>query len=331
MKRRTQTVTMLAFAVLWPGLLVAQPGSTKPAIDLDQRVFVDLNQVPPVTLLRQLAAAVGCKLEIEGSLPESAVSLRLSNVRARTALDAACDTVGCRWRVEGQSLHVEVTAPPPALTSGQSFIEKLATPLRGEGWNIERVPLGDVLALLSKELGVQVVVDNADPSTVISVDLRGRSPNEAFSFVQRALGWNRVSLPGRTYSLSSGSGPMPLKPQVIHLTGRKDPNADTGAAAAIPQVFEKGEPGITMPRVVRDAKPQYTREALDARIKGTVVLSCVVDPGGNVTDIRIVQPLDPGLDDQAIEALRRWRFMPGLKDGKPVPVRVTMEMTFTLK
>ena len=47
----------------------------------------------------------------------------------------------------------------------------------------------------------------------------------------------------------------------------------------------------------------------------------------------VTQSLDKeyGLDTQAVEAARQWLFKPGTKDGKPVAVRVALEMTFTLK
>jgi protein TonB len=64
-----------------------------------------------------------------------------------------------------------------------------------------------------------------------------------------------------------------------------------------------------------------------------VQLECVVLPDGTVGDVRVVEPLDQtyGLDDEAISAAKQWRFKPGTKGGKPVPVVVTLEMTFTLR
>jgi TonB family protein len=53
--------------------------------------------------------------------------------------------------------------------------------------------------------------------------------------------------------------------------------------------------------------------------------------GTPASDVRIVKSLDPDLDQQAIKAVRQWRFKPGTKDGQPVPVEVNIEMTFTLR
>ena len=50
-----------------------------------------------------------------------------------------------------------------------------------------------------------------------------------------------------------------------------------------------------------------------------------------MSEVTVEKPLDPGLDRQAIAAARQWRFIPGTKDAKPAPVRITLELTFTLK
>jgi TonB family protein len=91
--------------------------------------------------------------------------------------------------------------------------------------------------------------------------------------------------------------------------------------------------GVTLPRVVREVKPQYTADAMRAKVQGTVWLECVVMPDGNVADIRIVRSLDSvfGLDQEAIKAARQWKFVPGVRDGAPVPVLITIELTFTLR
>jgi protein TonB len=85
--------------------------------------------------------------------------------------------------------------------------------------------------------------------------------------------------------------------------------------------------------VIHQVKPQYTADAMRAKIQGTVWLECVVMPDGTVGDVRVRRSLDPlfGLDQEAIAAAKRWRFKPGLVGGKPVAVAVTIELTFTLR
>jgi TonB family protein len=72
---------------------------------------------------------------------------------------------------------------------------------------------------------------------------------------------------------------------------------------------------------------------LRARIQGTVWLLVTVLANGGVGEVVVAKSLDQehGLDQQAIDATRQWTFEPGTAKGKPVPVEVTIEMTFTLK
>jgi TonB family protein len=105
----------------------------------------------------------------------------------------------------------------------------------------------------------------------------------------------------------------------------------TGAQPTEPGVFRPGN-GVTMPRLLHDVKPQYTSEAMQKRIQGMVLIECVVNTDGSVRDVKVVRSLDAlyGLDEQAIEAAKQWRFAPGTRNGQPVPVMVSLEMTFTL-
>jgi periplasmic protein TonB len=91
--------------------------------------------------------------------------------------------------------------------------------------------------------------------------------------------------------------------------------------------------GVTSPVVLREVKPQYTAEAMRAKVQGTVWLQCVVMPDGTVGNVQVTKSLDStfGLDQEAIKAAKQWRFKPGMRTGEPVPVLVTIELTFTLR
>jgi len=97
-------------------------------------------------------------------------------------------------------------------------------------------------------------------------------------------------------------------------------------------VYRPGN-GVTLPRVLHEERPQYTSDAMRAKVQGTVLLECVVRPDGSVGDVQVVRSLDPtfGLDQQAVAAARKWRFAPGTRLGEPVPVLITIELTFTLR
>lgn len=88
--------------------------------------------------------------------------------------------------------------------------------------------------------------------------------------------------------------------------------------------------GVSAPQLVFKVEPEYSEEARKAKFQGTVVLYVVVDEKGAPRDLRVVRPLGLGLDEKAIEAVTKWRFRPGYKDGKAVPVAATIEVNFRL-
>jgi periplasmic protein TonB len=104
------------------------------------------------------------------------------------------------------------------------------------------------------------------------------------------------------------------------------PGSDVGAGGG---VFAMGR-GITAPRAIYDPEPEYSDEARRVKHQGVVILSLVVDQQGRPRDIHVARSLGVGLDQKAIEAVSKWKFSPGIKDGIPVAVRVNIEVSFRL-
>lgn len=94
-------------------------------------------------------------------------------------------------------------------------------------------------------------------------------------------------------------------------------------------VFRAGG-NVSQPIVTFKLEPEYTQEAHAAKLQGAVVLAFVVDTDGWAKNIRVVQSLGMGLDEKAIEAVGKWRFMPGQKDGHPVAVMAKVQVDFRL-
>jgi protein TonB len=96
-------------------------------------------------------------------------------------------------------------------------------------------------------------------------------------------------------------------------------------------VYRPGN-GVSIPRLVKEVKPSYTPEAKAAKIQGVVAAEAVVLLDGTVGEVKVVRSLDAkyGLDEQAVKAAKQWLFEPGMKEGKPAAVRVTIELSFTL-
>jgi periplasmic protein TonB len=88
--------------------------------------------------------------------------------------------------------------------------------------------------------------------------------------------------------------------------------------------------GVSSPIPIYRVEPEYSEEARKAKFQGTVVLSIVIDERGIPTNFKVIRPLGLGLDEKAIEAVQKWRFKPGYRDGKAVAVLATVEVNFRL-
>jgi TonB family protein len=88
--------------------------------------------------------------------------------------------------------------------------------------------------------------------------------------------------------------------------------------------------GVTAPKVIYAPDPEYSREAQHAHLEGMVVLSLIVGPDGYPRDIKVTRALGKGLDEKAIEAVQKWRFLPATKGGVPVAVAINVEVEFRL-
>jgi TonB family protein len=84
------------------------------------------------------------------------------------------------------------------------------------------------------------------------------------------------------------------------------------------------------PVLLYKVDPDYSEQAKRSRYEGIVLLRLVIDENGLPRDIRVVQSLGLGLDEKAMEAVRHWRFQPGIKDGRAVSVDANVEVSFRL-
>jgi protein TonB len=97
------------------------------------------------------------------------------------------------------------------------------------------------------------------------------------------------------------------------------------------QVARPGVNGVTVPACTYCPLPEYTHQARKARIQGTVVVQALVTVDGRAENVSVTKGLAPGLDEKAIEAVKKWRFRPAQDaNGHAVAVTVPMEVTFRL-
>jgi TonB family protein len=88
--------------------------------------------------------------------------------------------------------------------------------------------------------------------------------------------------------------------------------------------------GVSPPSVIYKVEPEFTEAARKAKYQGTVLIAVIVEADGHVKDPRVVKAVGLGLDEKALEAVKQWKFKPGMKDGRAVPVYAQIEVTFRL-
>lgn len=107
---------------------------------------------------------------------------------------------------------------------------------------------------------------------------------------------------------------------------------DPERVAHLPQppivVPEHARPPV--PQVIYNPAPEFSEEARRKGVEGVVTLRLTVSESGDVTDAVVIQGAGYGLDEKALEAVRRWKFKPPLKDGQPISSTITVETAFHL-
>ena len=148
--------------------------------------------------------------------------------------------------------------------------------------------------------------------TIVAPDL----PNITASNYGDPLG--RLGIPSSGNGIGTGIG------------SGKGPGVGPGSGGGFGGGAYKIGGGVSAPVPVFRPEPEYSEEARKAKWQGAVLLSLVVDENGVPQEIKVVRSLGLGLDQKAIEAVQKWRFKPGLKDGKAVPVSANIEVNFRL-
>lgn len=174
---------------------------------------------------------------------------------------------------------------------------------------------------------ISVTTSAVQPSTDSTID----PPEDVSTLPAEPIGDATQALPGTIESRGTSAGPGDTgvgDSKGPNNTGRGNQPTDGSG----PGIRGNG-PGVTMPTLVERVAPKYTVEAMQARIQGSVWIECVVLPDGSVGNARAMRSLDRrfGLDEEAIAAAKRWRFRPGLLNGKPVPVVISIELMFSMR
>jgi len=109
----------------------------------------------------------------------------------------------------------------------------------------------------------------------------------------------------------------------VDLTGRDPGPICRGKDSDVPGC-------ITVPHATYSPDPKYPKKESKAHHRGTVILGLVVDADGLPRDIKVYLPLSPEFDEAALDAVKKWKFSPATKDGKPIATQTKVEVSFHL-
>jgi TonB family protein len=255
------------------------------------------------------------------------VTLDVRNVTAGTVLRVICESIGCRWRVEAGTLHVERDPTAGAQGPGDRYAQVRVRDVYEDIpvrilWN--DAPIDAALKTLARMLSAELSLDRTLSDKRITLIVNNDTPLTALNAICKQAGC--ISRLGEQTRRVLRVTAVPLPESASF--GRLYTVSDFAPGLARPK-----DPGVTAPKLITPAIPQYTPAAMQAKIQGTVVIDCVVETDGTVGDVRIVRSLDKmyGLDYEAVEAAKLYLFEPGTRAGKPIPVVVVLNLTFSMR
>jgi TonB family protein len=88
--------------------------------------------------------------------------------------------------------------------------------------------------------------------------------------------------------------------------------------------------GVSAPVPIFQPEAEFSDEARRAKYQGVCLISLIVDAQGNPQNEHVIRTLGMGLDEKALEAVRKYKFKPAMKGRTPVPVMITIEVNFRL-
>ena len=206
--------------------------------------------------------------------------------------------------------------PAPSHSSGGSGNHELIDPIEGRLPKFEENPIAppQIPVLVHPQLAI-------DPAIAVPLEMKlpdnpslpmvgvYRSPN--VTLASAGPGSSGGIGVGKNGSLGPGNGPG------------LEPGSDRGVYAA-------GIGGVSNPIPLVTPEAEFSDEARRQKYQGVCLVAVIVDAQGNPRNARVTRSLGMGLDEKALDAVRKYKFKPARKDGKPVPVWITVEVDFRL-
>lgn len=216
MKRTSCAVVLSLLVCLLAAPALAQDATSK-------KVTLDLNGVAPAAAFKAVADAIGVSITVDAAVTDP-VDITVRNVSARTALNAMCESVGCRWTISGASISVQAgmafavgvndTAGAKSrdraegAAAAQAALKAVKQPLPAD-MKFEHAPLDVVNKRLSEALNRSVELTCTDASVrTLTMDFSNRTLQEALKSLGEQEGW-----PNAAWSMTIG--PLPGDTQTI--------------------------------------------------------------------------------------------------------------------
>ena len=102
---------------------------------------------------------------------------------------------------------------------------------------------------------------------------------------------------------------------------------DESAAGVVPKRIGGG---VSAPVLIYSVEPEYTKQAREDKVSGSVLVNLWVDEQGKPEHVRVRRGIGDGLDEKAVEAVKQYRFKPAMEDGKPVLVELNISVNFEI-
>ena len=255
----------------------------------------------------------------------------LSSLLVHGSLIGALFILGTNETVQNvvkETIHL--TAPDLAAYQPKAAPQKQTMGGGGGGGNLSPLDAskGKLPKVAKQFVPPSAVVLNENPKLVmeptIEVQPNAALPQVALNTLGDPMGLGKIPSngPGSGAGIGSGKGGG-----VGSGSGR---GVGPGSGGGIGGGAYRIGGGVSAPAVLAKVEPEYSEEARKAKFQGTVTLYIEVDENGKPKNLRVIRALGLGLDEKAIEAVSRWKFRPGMKNGVPVTVAATVEVNFRL-
>ena len=201
------------------------------------------------------------------------------------------------------------------------------------GEEITFAPEGTQAWILSEEVEYQCRVLRQRLLKTSATGTPRASPQESKPQTQDEKTGGGPSTPGNSGEQRPAIESPPLVTPTSASAGdtvRNVGKARNSTATTTTSVKMAASPGVKAPALLYKVQPEYAEEARKAGLQGAVILSVDVGTDGYARNFKVVRGLGMGLDEKAIEAVQKWKFRPGSKDGKPVIVAATIQVNFRL-